>query len=136
MPRAIQYRRVALVGVLLLALLGLGQVRSEAHGTCSPLASPLQTGQSFVSFTGGYDCFGTNHGISVTLYIQRRTPGGAWSTVETKNLPPGVDVDRVTGIITHNAFNCAKDYRGRVTAGASPGGHSGAKNSTVKNHTC
>lgn len=109
---------------------------AQAHGTCSGQASSLQAGPGFVAFTGGVTCGSTPHGISDVLRIQRRTPGGSWSTVASKVLPAGVNVTSLSGYLQHNMFNCAKDYRGQSQGNASPGGHSWSKFSPVLNHTC
>jgi hypothetical protein len=127
-------RRVLVAFAIAFAVALAGTPPAVGHGSCSAQASSLQAGPGFVAFTGGATC-GSTHGFAVSLRIQRRMPGGAWATVSSRVLS-GVAVTSVSGFLQHNAFNCARDYRGQSQGNASPGGHSFNKFGPILNHTC
>lgn len=128
-----------LIAVAAFALLtGLLGSPVSAHGTCTAKAlKPVRSGGT-VFFTGSYDCNGTFHSITVTVFAQRRAGGSTGSFSNITSSGASNPNTTVQGAQANLPFDCNKDYRTRTVGKATFGGvtHSGSANSAILQNTC
>lgn len=134
--RKIVFAAIALVafGVLLVPNIGV------AHGTCDAFAGSINAGPGIVTSGGNWNCHGTNHTMLLTMSLQRRPgAGGTWSTYDSETGQVFNNTDFITGGVSDNAYNCAKDYRSKALGSATSSGsppHSDEDFGPIFQNTC
>ena len=124
-----------IVGLAALAVL-VTPLTAGAHGTPTVTSvKPRQISASGLEYKGIVNFgVGNIHGISQWVDLQRRTPGGSWTIVETAHNTLNDFKLSTTGTF---ALDCHKDYRSVVRGAADPGQHAWLGfNSPILTHTC
>ena len=106
-----------------------------SHPLCGTSVAPPQRIGSTVAFDGTMTCTQQHNSFVIAIYLDRRTPGGSWTQVDSdvQGYGPGTSWQNND---LHQSYNCAKQYRTVVLGNASPGSHNNQSTSSILGATC